>query len=243
MRDESDDKLFVGYAPLPARLRRNMLAVAFAIALCGVILAALFSSAQRDPGDGQWSEDASTITGVYSSMPYPMIRMGRATSILLVGQGKFGPVRPSEPLELQTVRATGRPITRGSLRLLELDRPLERLGPADAVKPFDSAPAVDRSFVGEIVDPKCFAGSMKPGDGKTHKSCAALCLRGGIPPVLRVGDHCYLLSGPNQTPCDGGTLERVISLVGESGVVVSGKLQVFPGLPVLEISAYSVTRP
>ena len=29
-----------------------------------------------------------------------------------------------------------------------------------------------------------FDGAMKPGDGKTHKGCAALCLRGGIPPAL-----------------------------------------------------------
>jgi hypothetical protein len=25
---------------------------------------------------------------------------------------------------------------------------------------------------------------MKPGDGKTHKACATLCVTGGIPPML-----------------------------------------------------------
>ena len=37
---------------------------------------------------------------------------------------------------------------------------------------------------GEIVDPKCYFGVMKPGYGKIHRSCAALCIAGGIPPVL-----------------------------------------------------------
>lgn len=37
---------------------------------------------------------------------------------------------------------------------------------------------------GELVDSKCYLGTMKPGDGKTHKSCAILCLRGGIPPLF-----------------------------------------------------------
>ena len=42
---------------------------------------------------------------------------------------------------------------------------------------------------GEIVDSKCFLGVMVPGSGKTHKDCASLCLRGGIPPALYVQDR------------------------------------------------------
>lgn len=37
---------------------------------------------------------------------------------------------------------------------------------------------------GEIVDPKCFFGVMKPGFGKVHKSCAIRCISGQIPPIL-----------------------------------------------------------
>jgi hypothetical protein len=39
---------------------------------------------------------------------------------------------------------------------------------------------------GEIVDSKCFLGVMVPGQGKTHRACASLCLRGGLPPALLV---------------------------------------------------------
>ncbi len=42
---------------------------------------------------------------------------------------------------------------------------------------------------------------MKPGEGKAHRSCAARCLSGGIPPVLKVKKEgeptyeYYLLQG------------------------------------------------
>jgi hypothetical protein len=54
---------------------------------------------------------------------------------------------------------------------------------------------------GEVVDTKCFLGVMVPGSGKTHRACAALCLRGDIPPALHVHDRdgrstLLLLAGP-----------------------------------------------
>jgi hypothetical protein len=62
-------------------------------------------------------------------------------------------------------------------------RPLE---PGGGVIVDLGQPMGTRTFRGEIVDSKCYLGVMKPGEGKTHRSCASLCLRGGIPPALRV---------------------------------------------------------
>lgn len=42
------------------------------------------------------------------------------------------------------------------------------------------------TFVGEIVDTKCYLGAMKPGRGKPHRDCASLCIRGGVPAALLV---------------------------------------------------------
>ena len=54
-----------------------------------------------------------------------------------------------------------------------------------------------RSIQGEIIDPKCYFGVMKPGYGKIHRSCAALCIAGGMPPVLvsaaESGEEAYFL--------------------------------------------------
>jgi hypothetical protein len=61
---------------------------------------------------------------------------------------------------------------------------------------------------GEIVDSKCFLGVMVPGEGKTHKDCASLCLRGGIPPAFVVRDR------------EGRT--ALMLLVSESGGSLAG---------------------
>ena len=77
-------------------------------------------------------------------------------------------------------------------------------------------------LTGEIVDSKCFLGVMVPGSGKTHKECASLCLRGGIPPALYVQDRTghsslLLLVGPTGEPVGASAVQaagEAISLTG-----------------------------
>jgi nitrite reductase/ring-hydroxylating ferredoxin subunit len=61
---------------------------------------------------------------------------------------------------------------------------------------------------GPLGDPKCFARAMKPGDGKTHKGCAVLCLRGGIPAVFVAADRVYLLVDEAGIRCAGRRWKR-----------------------------------
>jgi hypothetical protein len=44
------------------------------------------------------------------------------------------------------------------------------------------------TLVGEIVDSKCYLGIMNPGETNPHRECAALCIRGGIPPLIIAHD-------------------------------------------------------
>ncbi|MGK0389811.1 MAG: hypothetical protein ACI94Y_002556 [Maribacter sp.] len=66
---------------------------------------------------------------------------------------------------------------------------------------------------GEIIDPKCYFGAMKPGSGKVHKSCAIRCISGGIPPVLKVsiGDanEYYILYGENGNSINQEVLDYI----------------------------------
>ena len=69
---------------------------------------------------------------------------------------------------------------------------------------------------GEIIDPKCYFGVMKPGKGKIHRSCAVRCVSGGIPPVLATTDHnnisqYYLLTSLNGAPIN----ESVLPFIGK----------------------------
>src|SRR5262249_668401 len=78
---------------------------------------------------------------------------------------------------------------------------------------------------GELIDPKCYLGAMKPGSGKTHKACASLCIAGGIPPMLvtRGPDRretFYLL-----TTSEGGPAgSMVLPFVGDP-VEITGRLE------------------
>ena len=90
---------------------------------------------------------------------------------------------------------------------------------ASALERADTGPF---EVTGEIVDSKCFLGVMVPGSGKTHKECASLCLRGGIPPALYVEDRAghsslLLLTGPTGEAIGARAVQAVgeaISLIG-----------------------------
>jgi hypothetical protein len=63
---------------------------------------------------------------------------------------------------------------------------------------------------GEILDPKCYFGAMKPGMGKPHKDCAVRCIEGGMSPVFCMrnekGETSYgLLLG-----ADGGPVGHLL---------------------------------
>jgi hypothetical protein len=99
-----------------------------------------------------------------------------------------------------------------------------------------------RWFRGEIIDPKCFAGAMKPGTGKTHKACAALCLRGGIPPAfLSDTGEIRILTDVSGNALTGTALERVIERVGEP-VQLKGVASSIGAIPVLKLDASTLRR-
>ena len=71
---------------------------------------------------------------------------------------------------------------------------------------------------GQIIDPKCFFGVMKPGQGKVHRSCAIRCISGGIPPVFMTKDS------------DG--LAQYMLLLGEKGEVINQKVLDYVAVPI-----------
>jgi hypothetical protein len=95
---------------------------------------------------------------------------------------------------------------------------------------------------GEIIDSKCYLGAMKPGGGKIHKACAALCLSGGVPPmfVTRDADNretYYLLTAPDGGPLASDTFDYV----GDA-VELTGHLELHGDLHVLKVAAADIRR-
>ncbi len=156
------------------------------------------------------------MEGILRKNPVPVLQVvenNAKKSILLVGFGKAGAEATIEAIEAQqkmdldgqTVKLKGTLIYYQDKTVMELSQGVDAfLGISDRtlilpryVEDFGAV-----SLRGEILDPKCALGVMKPGYGKPHRSCAVRCISGGIPPIFRVttadnqSNYC-ILKGEN----------------------------------------------
>ncbi|MDZ7627032.1 MAG: hypothetical protein U5J99_01340 [Parvularculaceae bacterium] len=230
--------LFIGWARAPAVDRRFLLAAMPLTLAATTGLGWLVASELDDPGAGRWEQGATHIVeGVLEAKPYPMIRVADAAapygmrSVLVVAQGKCTSGLKLAALEGQRVKASGVLIERKERRMLEVplsvNRWLEPISPAGAAPV--AAPAVKSlgraRLAGQIMDSKCFFGVMRPGRGKTHKACAALCIRGGIPPSFWVRDRkghesVLLMTDAHGSPLGEAILPLVADPVEAEGEIV-----------------------
>jgi hypothetical protein len=257
-----DDVFFIGWSPVPAAYRRFLFPAVAVLLLAAAGGAAAVAYLQRDPGDGRWDPDRTvTQDGVAFTRPYAMIRVPGERSgdppqtLLLVEDGKFGALERTERFvrgrtEGQAVRVTGTVLHRGGRAMLELaegDAGMRNLTAEETRRlpnlGWPGPEVAERVTVrGEIVDPKCYLGAMKPGGGKTHKACAALCIAGGVPPMLVTrsadgGETFYLLV----TACGGAANEIALTFVGEP-VEASGRLKCTGDLLVLRVEPDGLRR-
>jgi len=211
----------------PLRLTR-WFGVAVAAGLCvSTGTALVLAHAQRNPGPGGWGGGEVSVSGILDPLPYPVIHAGLrsdgrpASAVILVAEGKFGAPEEVRSFAGKPVEARGYAIDRGGLTVLQLAAEtgaVRALTPADGQAPVPAQPVPlgRHRLRGEIVDSKCFLGAMKPGDGKAHKDCAALCVFGGIPPLLLTRDAdgketLFLLADPQGGP----VTEPAFPYVGE----------------------------
>src|SRR5258705_9622370 len=99
-----------------------------------------------------------------------------------------------------------------------------------------------QTFVGEIVDSKCFLGVMNPGQLPPNRACAIRCISGGVPPVLLVrqkdGPAIYLLL----VSADGNPVNKqVLDVVAES-VEITGDVERQGDLLILRADPASYRR-
>lgn len=262
MRDGGE--FYVGYLKAPRGLTRFLRGCVPVLIAGALVLAWNLSRAQNDPGNGVWHDQQQTLTGRISATPYPLIRVASSRpaapveSILLVSEGKHGGGSRVTSLHGRIVQARGTILERDGHRLMEL-------ADGDALRPDDARSAAPASAVagpgaeprrailgrvtlqGEIIDPKCYSGAMKPGEGKAHKECATLCIAGGIPPMFVSLDAAgrrqyYLLVDSAGRALQGRTLhERLLPFVADA-VEISGELESCDDLTLLRIDPASIRR-
>ena len=201
--------------------------------------------------------DVTEFTGIYHSSPVPILEVsssdipdGFSNSILLVGYGKFGAEGIIENFDVENSLLDGSKITlRGTLiygdgktvlELTEKEKSLVKVFDSDILqKPRSQRPDKEIRLVGEILDPKCYFGVMKPGEGKIHKSCAIRCISGGIPPVFRsiengTNDY-YLVLGSGGEKINDDLLEYVAEQVR-----INGKVNHLNGWDVLYVNTADI---
>jgi hypothetical protein len=209
-------------------VRKYLLLIFLMVALVGVLLATnqkKFSTAGFEFGM------LTTVKGVYGALPVPHLEVRNNQELVfipLVGYGKHGADGIVEELEKERgTSLTNKEVSfRGTLLygdgkiLMQIDKneaPLAELSNIEASVSTVTKSLGTTSLKGEVIDPKCYFGVMKPGEGKVHKDCAIRCIAGGIPPVLAItnekGEKNYVL------------------LIGTNGEKLNDKVKDFVAVP------------
>jgi hypothetical protein len=215
-----DDEFYIGYErDMPPRLASQVRHIAAGLLVLSFGVPALLLVAQAPAGPGVFEYGRTReFTGVVIEEPYPLLDTGDAV-YLLVAPYKFGAAGLVSGMEGAAVRMDGTLIERDGIRMVEIvPGSIVRTGDVrrQRVRP-TAGGAV--TVTGEIVDPKCHLGVMKPGAGQVHRDCAVHCISGGIPPMLVV-------------PSATGEAQRLL-LIGDDG----GR----PGAPLLQMIGRPVT--
>jgi len=207
------DEFYVGYLPLGEKQKRIVRMLVPAIGFALLAVASLLAMSTDPTGRGLWDvADTETIEGILRVEPYAEV-VTEDGAVIIVDAGKVGARDGIEQFAGRRVRAEGYPLTRDGMRMLELLPGDEGLGVLDErASPAHVMPTGEPiEIVGEILDLKCYLGAMKPGAGITHRGCAALCVRGGVPPaVTDESGEVYVIVGEAWEAMN----DRVLDLVG-----------------------------
>jgi len=201
---------------------RKVIVVLFLLAMAVGAIVALsqkqFSTAVFEYGQ------LTEVKGIYLQHPVPSIKVttqkdpfGRSIYLTmpLVGYGKFGAEGTIAEIEKEKHTSLDKKevVVKGTLlysdgkTLLQIDK---HDGPFISISNVIAPAAIQPTETdlgkiklrGEILDPKCYFGVMKPGHGKPHRDCAIRCLLGGMSPVFYTKNETgastyYLIVGPN----------------------------------------------
>lgn len=163
------------------------------------------------------------VKGIYFNQPVPSVKVVNGRDIWgnlsyitfpLVGYGKHGAdgiiadIEKAKAIRLDTKEVTlkGTLLYNDGKTILQIDKndnPVISIGQTASAELLPQLKELGTQKIkGEIVDPKCYFGVMKPGEGKPHRDCAIRCILGGIPPVFHIQNakgesNYYLVVGPN----------------------------------------------
>ena len=195
------------------------------------------------------------VEGIYVSNPLPMLLVddknwdqSLSREILLVGYGKSGAegviensIEGSASIDGHRLRLQGTLIHGDGKTVMELTKKDKSVVEVleNTTTQLNQSDKITKELNGEIIDPKCYFGVMKPGEGKVHKSCAIRCISGGIPPVLKVENEAeniyYLILGN-----EGQKINKELLRFVAEPVRINGKTYKINGWNIIEINSSDI---
>ncbi len=209
------------------------------ISILIIVMAALLFSFSQKPFKNSTFELTSTskITGAYHESPYPMLRVEVAShtfkNIVLLGFGKSSANPYLEKLQNEVKHLNGRTLTiegnliyyNGKTLIQITDDEKVTLANTNKSDVPEKLSISKITLQGEVIDPKCYFGVMKPGKGKIHRSCAVRCISGGIPPVLATTDDNNMAQYFLITDLEGNPINHdILPYIGKPAQI-TGKVE------------------
>jgi len=240
------DDFYIGYMPkAPKRIARFVMAFVIVLFIVMGSVSYFLSTSHNHINNGTYEfGELTELKGVISMEPVPHIRVladeqGKiGKNIMLIDFGKFGARSSVEKMQQKIggninefeVTIRGTLIYQDGFTLLELTEKENALLNHETLKNAEKYISLkskggNQSLVGEIIDPKCYFGSMKPAQSKPHKSCATLCISGGIPPMYVIQTKqktakYFILKGTNGEDIN----DEILDYVAE-GTALEGRLE------------------
>ena len=244
----SNNEFYIGWMPnAPGKFARHSKKVILFLFLLAIAIGGMLALSQKKFDTGNFEFGTLTeVKGIYSSTPVPNLKIINGKDIwgnysyataILVGYGKSGAdgiIKSLEEenkthLDKKEITIKGTLLYNDGKLIIQIDtndKPLLHVGAV--VASADLLPhAKDlgiQNVNGEIIDPKCYFGVMKPGLGKPHRDCAIRCILGGIPPLLHVQNdkgesNYYIIVGT-----DGEKMNKAVQDFVAEPVRLKGKL-------------------
>lgn len=232
------DEFYIGYLPSSPNMISSFIKWVIPLMLTfSLIIAIVLCLGQRDFATSEFEYGVETsLSGILMKSPVPHLRISLGKNsqgqelfqtVLLVGSGKCGLDEEIQKFALKTsVIIKGFLIYGDGKALLQVNDVKDIL-PNDKILVSDATPrqaVSDKNYTsvtGEVTDPKCYFGVMKPGEGKPHRSCAIRCIAGGIPAVFKTNSSDYfLLLNENMQSLNSDVLSIVGDQVNLDGEII-----------------------
>ena len=223
---------FVGYNPPTSAVRRGLLFGGLATTLAAGLTGAAAGGFLTPPGPGRWDPSkVETWRGRLVMDPYPRLRFvdssGTPGSALIGCPDKCGVALELAEYVDRLVEVSGSAAVRGDHLMITASKPFGWIRVVETAPP--PAPAAletlgSLTLEGELMDAKCWLGAMRPGEGLTHKGCAELCVRSGLPLLFVTGGperdrRVFIALAPDGQPLDQTILPWVADPVRVTGSV------------------------